>query len=236
MQNEEVRMQNGVEEAGEAEARTSDAERTTSNGAERKVDREERALAAMRGLLPRHRAFVTAYVACQFNGAAAAREVGYSERRAKDTAYRIRMREDVKTALRLYLESGQCPDVMEFWEGVVRLSAMARASLPQFLSDDGQVKLDGGPAQALQEVMVTERTDSKGAVVVTRKIKMRDPRQAILALGEMMGWNAALMLHGETKTDAHDDEKAEHMSKTLHAWRLAKQASASGVVRDGAVE
>ncbi len=198
---------------------------------------DERLREAMVALSARHRAWVVAF--CQgekrFCATSAAVAAGYSERRAKQTGAEIRAMPAVREAVEAFLASAETDAVMDYWEAAARLSAIGRSSLRQFVGADGRVDIEAGPEQGLQEVRITERTNTNtGVVTVTKTIKVRDPERAIRSLGEMLGWNPRLVFSPGAKGET-PEELAEDMSKTLEAWRIMKQRARSEV-RSGEVK
>lgn len=142
---------------------------------------------------PKFEVFALAYVRTK-NKTKAALEAGYSEKTAKQLGYRISRYPDVAARIAELLKVQFQAMQMENDEILGRIAAQARSNIRTVFDDDGRVRpiqeLSEDEAFAIQELTETVTPGGKDAAgnklpdIVTRKIKMRDPTQALRMLAQ----------------------------------------------------
>lgn len=131
-----------------------------------------------------------------FIGARAARQAGYSVKRAKVTASELLAREDIKAEIEKVLGE----QAMSTHEAVERLTRMGRGSLEPFLTKvgDGEYKLDISSPKAQKSIGLIKKAEQKRFIVkdkdgnelgteLTLKIELHDAKDAIVKLLEVQG-------------------------------------------------
>ena len=151
----------------------------------------------MKNITPRHRRFVQAYTGEHMgNGAAAAREAGYSESRARNTAYRLLQDEDIQRMISERMEELAMSDA----EALKRLSDIARADISDFLEKKTFVDEHGNEREEV--VVNAEAVMEHGGGIIqgfdrNGKPKLYDAKDALKTI---------LDLHGAF----NHDQKHEH--------------------------
>ncbi|KAB7730150.1 hypothetical protein F5984_13285 [Rudanella paleaurantiibacter] len=132
---------------------------------------------APKKLTPKERKFVERY-ALHLNGARAAREAGYSEATAKETAYENLTKPHIKEALAPLLEARQMP----VEEGISRLTDWARADMSPFVTEDGALDLTSEEARANLHLIKKITQGPRGI-----SIELHDAKDAVVKILEAQG-------------------------------------------------
>jgi phage terminase small subunit len=109
-------------------------------------------------LTPRYKAFVAEYLAC-FNGAEAARRVGYSPKSAYQHAWRMLKNVEVLEALKAGLSERAMPSE----EVLARLAAQARGTWSPFIriTPEGHVEFDFTNGEAANNMHLVKKIHTK---------------------------------------------------------------------------
>lgn len=147
----------------------------------------------MKPLNAKQQAFVTEYLT-GVSAAQAAVRAGYSTRAAKQQAHRLLSMAAVAARLTELQRQAADAAVMSHREALETLTRIARARLADFLDRRGRISLARirGATQELAELVEETMPDGR----VRRKIKLRDPVQAIERLSRLMGWDKPLRVEG----------------------------------------
>jgi phage terminase small subunit len=137
---------------------------------------------------PKHERFAIALVACNSQQRAAI-DAGYSPATAKQMGYTLARRPDIAARLEELRKVQWQAMQMENEEILARLAAAARADIRKLYRVDGTMKapheMTFEEAAMITGIEHDERKDKKGQpVVITRKVKFRDPVPALRLLAQ----------------------------------------------------
>lgn len=138
----------------------------------------------------RQRRFVEEYCV-DFNGAAAAERAGYSKRRARQTAYDLLQKPEIREAIDTRMRELS----MSAAEATLRMTNWGRGTIEPFLTEDGRIDLNSPAARQnlglVKKVKVKERRlgKGKGAPVIERRteLELHDAKDAVVQIAKIQG-------------------------------------------------
>jgi phage terminase small subunit len=123
------------------------------------------------------------------NQTQAAIRAGYSARSARQKASKLMTKDNIREKIMEIRTANWDKSIMTRSEGLSILSKQARADLTQIIDEDGNLdmaalrKMGPGVKEFSQETIYRGED-----TIITRKIKVHDPRGAIMELAKQMGW------------------------------------------------
>lgn len=136
----------------------------------------------------RRRRFVERYCA-HFNRPLAAIEAGFSERRARRTAYDLMQMPEIRAAIDERMRELSMSDA----EATLRMTNWGRGTIEPFLDEDGGIDLSSAQARQnlglVKKLKVRERTIGKDSPIIERRteLELHDAKDAVVQIMKVQG-------------------------------------------------
>lgn len=143
-------------------------------------------------LNPKKRAFCEAY-SVKRNGAAAAKEAGYSEKTARNIAYQLLQEPEVQNYIKFLEDEKLAEADISKADLLLELKKIAFANTGDYVQyDDSGIELVASSELSRDQLAaVSEISETKGKAGTTVKFKLHSKLDAIGKLAEMLGHKAA---------------------------------------------
>ncbi len=138
----------------------------------------------------RQRNFAIFYVSNGGNGAAAARDAGYTAKTSNRNGGTYAKSPKIKAAIEAIRNWFFAKHTMSKQEALAILSMHARSSLGDVLDDNGNIKgrMVKEAGAVVKSYKVKKSVDKDGNEEFSRALEMRDPRSAIETIAKIEGW------------------------------------------------